>query len=124
MNCALKAFSAAFECDPEGLTKIIGHCGTEKFWDLPEPHCFRSFTIPEMVFAGLKLGYAVITVEATVDIAPDQVVDTFSFRYRGEPPMVCIGEGHAWYVDENAFGWGECRGSIDQYCMIRRLSCT
>lgn len=49
------------------LFNVIGHDGSDIVNNQPEPLCRRAFHLAEVVAAGIKLGYPLLTIETIVE---------------------------------------------------------
>lgn len=62
-GCLLTAFSMALDTDEETLVGLVGHDGSEKINEFPDPYCRRGFHPQEFIQAAWRLGYSVTPVE-------------------------------------------------------------
>lgn len=62
-DCLLYAFQLATGRSREELLEHIGHDGSEKISDKPEPWCRRAFHPTELMYAVFKLGHSTTMIE-------------------------------------------------------------
>lgn len=73
-GCLLYSFAMILETEPEVLIKELGHDGMKKKWpELPEPYCYQSFHIQEMIDLCLRRGLSCTEIHAlALSLPPSQ----------------------------------------------------
>lgn len=62
-SCSVTAWAMAMDMDVQDLIEIIGHDGSEKHGDYPDPSGRVGFHFSELTLAALKLGYSFTPVQ-------------------------------------------------------------
>lgn len=62
-GCLLTAFAMAIDTDEQTLIRLVGHDGSDKVNEFPDPYCRRGFHPQEFIRAAWHLGYSVTPVE-------------------------------------------------------------
>lgn len=73
-SCLPTAFAMALDLTLEEVYAAAGHDGSERYWpELPEPLCYRTFHVQELVAIAWKRGIAVTQFDFTPMLSPDGV---------------------------------------------------
>ena len=70
-SCLPTSLAMVIDKPLKDIITVLGHDGSEILWpNIEKPDCYRSFTIPEMVFVALHFGYCLLEVIDSVTIQP------------------------------------------------------
>ena len=123
-NCLIYSMAMLLNMEVKELESRLGNWGNEKVWpELPDPYCYRSYHIQEIIEVAYQLGFAMIcfNMDLTLSPTPPYTGAQIPINITHTQVKYLLNSGDALLITNNhALAWNGSN-ALDPNGRIRRL---